>query len=106
MAEAPSKLSVVYSQDGLDYYDYEDDYYEEGGQKETKGKKRFEILLGGAEDAPQSGSENRADAASSSYYVKDRQRRKKIRQALDGVALSLTTFSWQLTIGDMSDKYQ
>ena len=86
------------SQDVLDYYDYEDDYYEEGEQKGAKGKKRFEVILGSAEDAPQSGGGNRADAASSSSYVKDRQRRKKIRQALVDVVLSLTKFSWQLTM--------
>ena len=74
------------SQDFLDYYDYEDDYEDE--QKGPKGKKRFEVILGSAENAPQSGNGNRADAATSSYYVKDRQRRKKLRQV--DVVLILT----------------
>ena len=76
------------SQDFLDYYDYEDDYHEKDDQKGLKGKKRFEVILGSAENAPQSGNGNRADAATSSYYVKDRQRRKKLRQV--DVVLILT----------------
>lgn len=63
-------------QDYEDYYEYEDDYYEEG-EKESKGKKRFELILGAEEDASQSGNGYWADDSSSS--VKDKQRRKKIR---------------------------
>ena len=62
-------------QDYEDYYEYEDDYYEEG-EKESKGKKRFELILGAEEDASESGNGYWADDSPS---VKDRQRRKKIR---------------------------
>ena len=63
-------------QDYEDYYDYEDDYYEEG-EKDPKGKKRFELILGTKEeDASESGNGYWADDSPS---VKDRQRSKKIR---------------------------
>ena len=62
-------------QDYEEYYGYEDDDYYEEGEKGSKEKKRFEVILGHDDNSLQTGNGHWADGSSS---VKDKHR-KKIR---------------------------